>query len=122
MLGRLLTPATLAGRPALAAALEAMMLATPPDTMIAALHGLAARPDARPQLPAIRVPTLVMGGELDEITPPAVLRELATGISGARLQLLPGAAHVSNLEADAAFNTALHSFLGDLAGPGGPAA
>lgn len=114
MLARLLTPATLARRPELARALLEMMRATPPETLAAALHGLAARPDARPQLAGIRVPTLVIGGEQDEITPPAVLRELAGGIDGARFQLLADAGHVSSLEAAAAFNAALAAFLADL--------
>jgi pimeloyl-ACP methyl ester carboxylesterase len=116
MLARLLTPGTLVERPALAAGLEQLMRDTRPDTLVAALHALAARPDARPQLAGIRVPVLVIGGELDEITPPAVLRELAAAIPGARLQLLPGAGHVSSLEADAGFNTALHGFLAELRG------
>lgn len=117
MLARLLTPVTLVERPGLAAGLEQMMRETRPDALIAALHALAARPDARPQLASIRVPVLVIGGELDEITPPVVLRELAAAIPGARLRLLPGAGHVSNLEAEAGFNTALHAFLAELCEP-----
>lgn len=114
MLGRLLTPTTIAARPALAHALEEMMRGTPPATFVAALQGLAARPDARPQLPGIRVPTLVMGGEQDEITPADVLRSLAASIPRARLRLLPAAGHVSNLEAEAGFNSALCEFLAEL--------
>lgn len=116
MLARLLAPATVAGNPALARGLEELMRGTPPATLVAALQGLASRPDAQPQLAGIRVPTLVLGGELDEITPPAVLRQLAADIPGARLELLPGAGHVSNLEAEAGFNAALHAFLAELPG------
>jgi len=111
MTRRLLAPQTIAERPEVVAALEEMMYSTPPGTMVAALQGMAARPDARPQLATIRVPVLVLGGELDEITPPAVLAELAAAIPGAQLRLLPGCGHVSNLEASPAFNEALHSFL-----------
>lgn len=114
MLGRLLTPRTIAERPALARALEEMMRSTPPATFVAALQGLAARPDARPQLGGIRVPTLVLGGDQDQITPPDVLRSLAESIPGARLRLLPLAGHVSNLEAEAAFNAAMHEFLAEV--------
>lgn len=108
---RLLAPATFELRPAVLAAVREMMLATRLETLVAALHGLAARPDARPQLAGIRVSTLVIGGELDQITPPPVLSGLAAGIPGARLRLLPDAGHVVNLEAAGAFNAELHAFL-----------
>jgi len=117
MLRRLLAPVTHETHPEVVAAVAEMMNDTPPDTLVAALHALAARPDARPRLAAIRVPTLVLGGELDEITPPAVLRDLAGAIPEASLRLLPGAGHVSNLEAPAAFNAELHAFLAGLRDP-----
>ena len=121
LLRRLVAPDTPARRPEVMTVLETMMFGTLPETLVAALHGLAARPDARPQLPGIRVPCLVLGGELDELTPPAVLRELARAIPGARLALLPGAGHVSNLEAADHFNGELHVFLAELDGDCGPA-
>ena len=91
-----------------------MMEGTAPATLVRALHGLAERPDGRPALPAVAVPVLVIGGTEDRITPPDVLRALADAIPGARLELIDGAGHVSNLEAERAFNDALHSFLQSL--------
>lgn len=88
-----------------------MMEATAPETLVRALRGLAERPDAREALAAIDVPTLVIGGTEDRITTPDVLRALAAAIPHARLELIEGAGHVSNLEAERAFNDALHSFL-----------
>lgn len=114
LLRRLVTPATLNGGSEVAVKLERMMSETAAETLIEALHGLASRPDARPQLPGIRVPTLVLGGALDEITPPEVLRELAAAIPGASLRLLAHAGHASNLEAADAFNAELHAFLAAL--------
>jgi pimeloyl-ACP methyl ester carboxylesterase len=114
LLRRLVAPATLHGRPAVVGKLERMMRDTAADTLIEALHGLASRPDARPQLPGIRVPALVLGGALDEVTPPEVMRDLAAAIPGASLRLLPDAGHASNLEAADAFNAELHAFLAAL--------
>lgn len=111
MLPRLLSPATRHARPELADTVRAMMLRAPAETVVRALRGLAARPDARAQLPQVQVPTLVIGGEADEITPPAALEALAGGIRGAELRILPGAGHVSNLEAEHEFNTSLRAFL-----------
>jgi pimeloyl-ACP methyl ester carboxylesterase len=114
MTERLLAASTRAHRPDVVAAVERMMYDTPPGTLVAALQGLAARPDARPQLPGIGVPVLVLGGEEDQVTPPDVLTGLAAAIPGAQLRLLPAAGHVANLEAAPAFNQALHAFLAGL--------
>ena len=61
----------------------------------------------------IRVPTLVLCGEEDTITPPALSRELAGLIPGAKLETIPGAGHISNLERPAAFNAAIDEFIAD---------
>ena len=60
------------------------------------------------------VPTLVLVGADDCITPPAAGQTLADGIPGARLAVLPGAGHLSNLEAPDAFNAAVRAFLAGL--------
>lgn len=58
-----------------------------------------ARPDFLPQLSKIQAPTLVLVGEEDVSTPPARAEELAAGIPGARLQVIPMAGHLSTIEA-----------------------
>lgn len=84
------------------------------DGIIGALKVLRDRPDARPSLAAIHVPTLVLVGSDDALTPPAMAETLATGIAGARLVKIPGAGHMSNLEEPAEFNTAVEAFLRSL--------
>jgi pimeloyl-ACP methyl ester carboxylesterase len=79
------------------------------------------RPDATALLGAITVPTLVVGGEEDVLTPPRTLRALAAGVSGARLVLLPEAGHASAWERPEAFADALLAFLDALPAPDGPA-
>lgn len=71
------------------------------------------RPDSRPTLAAIKVPTLVLVGEEDIITPPAEASEIATGIGGnAALRILPGCGHLSTLEAPDVVTAALRAWLG----------
>lgn len=59
----------------------------------------------------IAVPTLVIGGEHDSLTPPAMIRELASRIPGARLEILPGCGHMANMERPDAFNAVVLDFL-----------
>jgi 3-oxoadipate enol-lactonase len=60
---------------------------------------------------AIHAPTLVVVGEADRVTPPDLSRALASLVAGARLETIPGAGHISNLERPAAFNAAVEEFL-----------
>ena len=55
-------------------------------------QAILSRPDSRPGLGAIACPTLVLVGEGDEATPPELAREIAAGIAGSRLVLIPAAA------------------------------
>ena len=56
------------------------------------------RPDCRDLLPSIAVPTLVIGGLQDRVTPPALQEEIAAGIPGAQLMLLENCGHLAPLE------------------------
>lgn len=67
--------------------------------------------DMRPMLGAIRCPTLVIVGEQDAGTPPAMAEALAAGIAGARLHVVPDAAHLCCVERPDAFADALDAFL-----------
>lgn len=75
----------------------------------------ATRHQTFPPFGGIRVPTLVMVGSEDRVAPPAAARAMAAAIPGARLVVLDGAGHISNLEAPQAFNAALAAFLDDVA-------
>jgi len=65
------------------------------------------RPDSRSGLSAIRCSTTVIVGEGDELTPPDLAREIASGIPGARLIEIAGAGHASTLEQPQAVTAAL---------------
>jgi pimeloyl-ACP methyl ester carboxylesterase len=74
---------------------------------------MAARPDSAPDLARASVPTLVLVGEEDALTPVADAEALARGTDDARLRKLPGAGHLANLEAPLEWNRAVLSFLLD---------
>ncbi len=114
MLPRLLTPASIEGRPDLVRAARAIMESTPVTGIAADLMAMAERPDSVDMLSGIKVPTLVVVGEEDALTPPADARLMAERIPGARLVTIPGAAHLSNMEQPQAFNQALRDFLAAL--------
>jgi len=63
------------------------------------------------RLKELKVPTLVICGNDDPATPPAMAREIQENIPGARLTLIPQAAHLANIEQPEAFNRALAGFL-----------
>jgi pimeloyl-ACP methyl ester carboxylesterase len=83
----------------------------PGDAVVAALAALRDRPDRVADLGRIRVPTLVIAGADDGLIPAAAAETLADGIPGARLQVIPGAGHLSALERPEEFATAVTSFL-----------
>jgi pimeloyl-ACP methyl ester carboxylesterase len=64
-----------------------------------------------PDLASIRVPTHVVVGDEDTLTTPTIAREMATQIPGARLTVIDGAGHLSNIEQPARFNAAVLGFL-----------
>lgn len=70
--------------------------------------------DTRDELKSIDLPTLVICGKEDRITPPAQSQELAQGISGARLVLIDGAGHFPMLEKPEIFNRELRQFIDKL--------
>lgn len=111
MLPKMLSPEFVARSPGVAAEVRAMMARQPAGAVIAALHAMAARPDRTPLLASIRVPTLVITGSADTLIPVSESEALAAAIPGARLVVLPGAAHLSNVEAPDAFDRAVREFL-----------
>lgn len=67
--------------------------------------------DHRDALASIEVPTLVLVGEHDQVTPPSLSRQLAAGIAGAQLVVIDDAGHLANQEQPDAFNDAVAAFL-----------
>jgi pimeloyl-ACP methyl ester carboxylesterase len=108
---RLLARDTLARNEEVVQKVRDMILESSPGGVVAALGAMRERPDSTPLLGEIEVPTLVIGGEEDEISSPEVMGAMAEKIPGSRHVTLPRAGHLSNLEAPESFNAALTEFL-----------
>jgi pimeloyl-ACP methyl ester carboxylesterase len=112
----LVSPSTPARDPALMTRLTGWIAETNPVAVIGAQRALGSRPDQTGLLADIRVPTLVIVGEDDAVTPPSDARAMATAIPGATLVTIPAAGHLSNLEQPDAFNAALRAFMAQFRG------
>ena len=89
-----------------------MHLAAGPEVYVRQQKAIMGRVDSRPTLAAIRCPSLVLVGEGDKVTPPALAEELANGIPSCRLEVVPQCGHLSALEQPAAVTAALTRWLG----------
>ena len=107
---RLFAPEFQAAHPDLVRNRRDAFLRTDPAVFRAACDALAGL-DLRPDLGKVTVPVLVLVGEQDEATPPPMARELAALLPDARLIVLPGCAHVPQLQAPAEFLAAVAPFI-----------
>jgi 3-oxoadipate enol-lactonase len=98
MLPKMLTERTIRERPDLADTVREMMLATPVDGIVGALHAMAARPDSSDVLASIAVPALIIVGSDDPVTPPDVAARMHSAIHESELVIVSDAAHAANLE------------------------
>ena len=95
--------------------LHTMIIEQPVSTIVAALAALAARPDMTERMREVCVPTLLVVGEEDQITPPACLMRAEEIIPEARLLIVPQAGHMTPLETPDVFNAAVLAFLRESA-------
>src|SRR5262245_27411151 len=98
MLPKLLAAATASSFPAVADEVRRIGAAQRPAAIIAALQALRNRTDSAPTLATIRVPTLIVVGKEDVLTPPELSESMATKIAGAKLVVIEEAGHLSNME------------------------
>jgi 3-oxoadipate enol-lactonase len=99
-----------AAHPEVVARIGAIIRATPLAGYVGCCHAIAGL-DFTHRLRALNIPALVLVGDQDSGTPPAMARDLAATIPGARLEIIPGAAHLSNIEQADAFTRLLAEFL-----------
>ena len=96
-----------------AAALLKIMQGTKEAGCVNALLAMQGRTDTSAVLSQIKVPVLIIVGDQDKLTPPAVATAMAAQIKQVRLVSLMGAGHVSNLDSPEDFNSVLIDFLKD---------
>jgi 3-oxoadipate enol-lactonase len=111
LIPRLLSPNTVANRQDVVDKVRTMITQCPVEGIAGDLRGLALRGDSSDLLSKINVPTLIVVGDQDVITPPAESRMMASIIPNATIVEVSGAGHLSNLENPDEFNRAIHDFL-----------
>jgi pimeloyl-ACP methyl ester carboxylesterase len=99
------------GDVALRDVVRAMAVETGVEAYLRQQQAIIARPDSRPTLSAIRCPTLMLVGAEDKGTPRELAREIAAGIAGARLVVVPECGHLSTLERPQAVTKALVEWM-----------
>jgi 3-oxoadipate enol-lactonase len=115
MLPKVLGASTLAGRQAVVSRVRGMMAATPVAGMVGALAAMRDRPDSTSMLPELSgLPTLVIVGDEDEVTPPAAASAMAGAIPGANLVVIRSAGHIPPVERPVETTDALLAFLAGL--------
>lgn len=115
MLPRLFGPTTNEKQPQVVDAVRNVILASSSRGIAAAQLSLADRPDSTPTLPEIKVPTLIVVGEHDVISPPAEMQGIAAAIPGATAVVIPGAGHMAPLEKPDDVNRAIREWMQSLA-------
>ena len=111
MIPKLLGVSTRDEHPALVERVRGMILANSADAIAGGITALMTRPDSTPLLSGIHTPTLIVVGEEDELTPPALSEGMHGSIAGSELVTIPKAGHLANLEQPEVFNAALTRFL-----------
>jgi pimeloyl-ACP methyl ester carboxylesterase len=100
--------------PAIVQELRDVISRTSPDAIACAQRGMAARPDMTSLLPTINLPTLLIAGVEDALTPAKEMQQIADAIPKGEYKEIEDAGHMSPMENPAAVNAALISFLAGL--------
>jgi pimeloyl-ACP methyl ester carboxylesterase len=114
LLPKLLSEATRERRPEVVAEVERLAAAQSAAGLVGALQAMRDRPDSTDLLRRVTVPTLVVVGAADALTPPALAQAMVQALPDARLATIEWAGHLANLEQPEAFNAAVRAFLDAL--------
>lgn len=111
MTPKLLGKTTLETKPDLIEQVKQIISTNSVKGIVNAQLGMAQRPDSNPTLKEITCPTLILVGDEDELTPLEMAENLKCNIPNSKLQVIPKAGHLSNMEQPEKFNGALKKFL-----------
>jgi pimeloyl-ACP methyl ester carboxylesterase len=114
MLPRLLGQTSLRSRPDVVEQVTRLILEQQPAAIAAAQRGMAARPDSTGLLGGISVPTLVVVGAEDQVTPPDESRAMAAAIPDGRLAVIDQAGHLVCLEQADRLNQLVYRFVSEV--------
>jgi pimeloyl-ACP methyl ester carboxylesterase len=115
MLPKLLGQTTRETDPTVESTVRRLIKQQSPDGIRRAIQRMMDRVDASSIVSGVTVPALVIVGEEDALTPVDESRRIAAAIPGSRLEIIPGAGHLPNLEQPARFNAVLTDFLDGMA-------
>jgi len=93
---------------------SSIIRAQSPESIAQAALAMAQRADSQSDLAGISVPTLVITSSADTLISPDLSEAMADAIPGARLETIPNAGHLSNLEASDAFNQSIAGFVDEV--------
>ncbi|MGH7177747.1 MAG: alpha/beta fold hydrolase [Tepidisphaeraceae bacterium] len=91
-----------------------MMSAVPAATIQNALRAMRDRKDYTSLLSSLKLPTLIVVGEKDAITPPALARAMHQAIAGSRLLIIQGAGHLTPMESPEDLSNAIREFVSGI--------
>jgi pimeloyl-ACP methyl ester carboxylesterase len=114
MLPKLLGDTTRREQPALLQEVRAMIEGNSPEAIAGALQAMMGRPDSTALLSTVRIPTLILCGDEDVLTPPPDSQAMHRAVAGSRLEIIASAGHLSNIERPEPFSRALASFLASV--------
>jgi pimeloyl-ACP methyl ester carboxylesterase len=115
LLPRMLAPGAAQSMPHVVERVRGMMLAAPVAGIAGALAAMRDRSDSTALLATLEdLPTMIVVGEEDAMTPVELARAMASAVPGARLEVVPDAGHLPPLEAPAVVNALLADFLKSL--------
>ena len=114
VLPTLLGATTVAERPLVSGRVKGLVQAAPAAAVAWAQRAMAVRPDSFDTLRAVSVPTLMVVGDEDRLSPPEDAQAMADAVTGARLEVLPRAGHLSAMECPEEFNAAVLKFVATL--------
>jgi 3-oxoadipate enol-lactonase len=106
-----LSPQNAESNPTLVNQLEKMIMTNSTEGVLSGLFALISRTDTTESLSKIQVPTLIMVGEHDKITPLTAAQAMQSKISNAALHTIPNAGHISPMENPSQVNVVLFDFL-----------
>ena len=94
--------------------IQSIIERTAPIALFGSLLALASRTDTSDTISSIQCPTLILVGEKDKLTPPSAAQAMKEKIKNSELQIIPNAAHMSNLENTEIFNKHLVEFTSKI--------
>ena len=114
MLPKMFAPRTYTDKPDLVDRVRDIMAGTSVTGIVGALMGMRDRPDSTPLLAEIDRPVLIVHGAEDQLIPPSEAEAMHGQLRQSRLELVPAAGHLVNMEQPASFNAAVRTFLQSL--------